>query len=113
MPRRPRVVTTISNLRRAVGSFHGAGASVALVPTMGFGRSGGFIGLFAPRATPPAVVKRISADVEEILQSPVVLAALKPLTVSAAYQDSETFAKFLADEGAQWRQTLQMLKLAK
>jgi len=35
MPRRPRVVTTISNLRRAVGSFHGAGASVALVPTMG------------------------------------------------------------------------------
>jgi tripartite-type tricarboxylate transporter receptor subunit TctC len=80
---------------------------------MGFGRSGGFIGLFAPRATPPAVVKRISADVEEILQSPVVLAALKPLTVSAAYQDSETFSKFLAEEGAQWRQTLQMLKLAK
>jgi len=80
---------------------------------MGFGRSGGFIGLFAPRATPPAVVKRISADVQRILDSPAVMAALKPLTVSASYEDSETFAKFLAAEAVQWKQILQSLKLSK
>jgi tripartite-type tricarboxylate transporter receptor subunit TctC len=80
---------------------------------LGFGRSGGFIGLFAPRATPPAVVKRISAEVKEILESPAVLAALKPLTVSASYEDSETFAKFLAAEGEQWKKTLQSLMLSK
>ena len=54
----------------------------------GFGRAGGFIGLFAPRGTPPAVVKRISAEVQEIL----ALARgagqrSRPLTVSAAYED--------------------------
>jgi tripartite-type tricarboxylate transporter receptor subunit TctC len=79
----------------------------------GFGRSGGFIGLFAPRGTPPAVVKRISADVQDALRTPAVLAALKPLTVSAAYQDSDTFAKFLAGEAAQWKKILQQLKLSK
>ena len=79
----------------------------------GFGRAAGFIGLFAPRATPPAVVQRISAEVREILASPPVLASLKPLTVSAAHEDSETFAKFLAGEGARWKQVLQSLKLAK
>jgi tripartite-type tricarboxylate transporter receptor subunit TctC len=78
----------------------------------GFGRAAGFIGLFAPRATPPAVVQRISAEVREILASPPVLASLKPLTVSAAHEDSETFAKFLAAEGARWKQVLQSLKLA-
>ena len=35
MPRPPRVVTTIATLRRAVGGFRPAGATVALVPTMG------------------------------------------------------------------------------
>jgi tripartite-type tricarboxylate transporter receptor subunit TctC len=80
---------------------------------MGFGRSGGFIGLFAPRATPPSVVKRISAEVKEILDSPAVLAALKPLTVSASYEDSDTFAKFLAAEAVQWKKTLQSLMLSK
>jgi pantoate--beta-alanine ligase len=35
MPRRPRVITAIPTLRRAVGGFRRAGATVALVPTMG------------------------------------------------------------------------------
>ena len=48
----------------------------------GFGRAGGFIGLFAPRGTPPAVVKRISAEVREILATPAVQANAKTLTVS-------------------------------
>jgi tripartite-type tricarboxylate transporter receptor subunit TctC len=79
---------------------------------MGFGRAGGFIGLFAPRGTPDAVVKRISAEVREILATPAVQANATTLTVSTDYLDSEAFAKFLAAEGGRWKQTLQSLKLA-
>src|SRR5258705_13565701 len=80
---------------------------------VGFGRSGGFIGLFAPAGTPPAVVKRISAEVAEILAAPAIEANLKVLTVSAAYEDEATFAKFLAVETGRWKQTLQSLNLSK
>jgi tripartite-type tricarboxylate transporter receptor subunit TctC len=80
---------------------------------LGFGRAGGFIGLFAPAGTPAAVVKRISAEVREILASSAIEANLKALTVSAAYEDDVTFAKFLAVETAQWKQTLQSLNLSK
>ena len=80
---------------------------------LGFGRAGGFIGLFAPAGTPAAVVKRISDEVRQILASPGIAANLKALTVSAAYEDDAAFAQFLAAETARWKQTLQSLKLAK
>jgi tripartite-type tricarboxylate transporter receptor subunit TctC len=80
---------------------------------LGFGRAGGFIGLFAPAGTPAAAVKRISADVREILAAPAIEANLKALTVSAAYEDDATFAKFLAAETARWKQPLQSLNLSK
>ncbi len=78
----------------------------------GFGRAGGFIGLFAPRGTPEAVVKRISAEVREILATPAVQANAKTLTVSTTYEDDATFATFLATESARWKRTLQSLKLS-
>jgi tripartite-type tricarboxylate transporter receptor subunit TctC len=78
---------------------------------LGFGRAGGFIGLFAPVGTPSTVVKRISADVSEILASRAIEANLKALTVSAAYEDDTAFANFLNVESARWKQTLQSLKL--
>jgi tripartite-type tricarboxylate transporter receptor subunit TctC len=80
---------------------------------VGFGRAGGFIGLFAPAGTPAAMVKRVSDEVRQILASPAIGPNLKALTVSAAYEDEAAFAKFLAVEGARWKQTLQSLKLAK
>ena len=80
---------------------------------LGFGRAGGFIGLFAPAGTPAAVVKRISDEVRQILASPGIAANLKALTVSAAYEDEAAFAQFLAVETGRWKQTLQSLKLAK
>ncbi len=75
----------------------------------GFGRAGGFIGLFAPGGTPPAVVKRISAEVADILKQPAVLSNLKTLTVSAAYEDDVAFAESLAVEGAKWKVVLKDL----
>jgi tripartite-type tricarboxylate transporter receptor subunit TctC len=79
----------------------------------GFGRPGGMIGLFAPTGTPPALVKRLSGEVREILATPEVQASVKTLTVSTAYQDDAAFAALLASEFARWKQTLQSLKLAK
>jgi tripartite-type tricarboxylate transporter receptor subunit TctC len=78
----------------------------------GFGRAGGFIGLFAPKGTPSAVVKRISAEVREILESPAVQTNVKTLTVSTDYLDDGAFAAFLATESDRWKATLRSLKLS-
>src|SRR3954449_2178187 len=64
----------------------------------GFGRAGGFSGLFAPGGTPPALVHAISAEVAEILKTPAVQATVKTLTATFDYQDEAEFANFLAAE---------------
>jgi len=69
----------------------------------GFGRAGGFIGLFAPAATPPAVVKKISAEVAEILKTPAVQANVKTLAATVNYEDDATFASNLAAESERWK----------
>lgn len=80
---------------------------------LGFGRAGGFIGLFAPAGTPAPLVKRISDEVRTILASPAIAPNLKALTVSAAYEDEAAFAAFLATETERWKQTLRSLRLAR
>ena len=75
----------------------------------GFGRAGGFIGLFAPAGTPGPVVKRISREVGEILKMPHVQTNVRALTASVAYEDDVTFASFLAAEAAKWKVALQSL----
>lgn len=75
----------------------------------GFGRAGGFIGLFAPAGTPPAVVKKLSAEVAEILKAPAVQANVKTLTATVAYEDDATFASFLAGESERWKVVLKDL----
>jgi tripartite-type tricarboxylate transporter receptor subunit TctC len=87
--------------------------TIAEAGVPGFGRAGGFIGLFAPRGTPPAVVKHISAEVQDILATPQVQANARTLTVSTAYLDETEFAKMLATEFARWKDILQSLNLAK
>jgi tripartite-type tricarboxylate transporter receptor subunit TctC len=75
----------------------------------GFGRAGGFIGLFAPAGTPPALVKKISAEVAEILKAPAVQANVKTLTATVAYEDDATFARNLAAESERWKVVLKDL----
>jgi tripartite-type tricarboxylate transporter receptor subunit TctC len=75
----------------------------------GFGRAGGFIGLFAPAGTPAPVVKRISREVGEILKMPQVQTNVRTLTASVAYEDDVAFASFLAVEAAKWKIALQSL----
>lgn len=75
----------------------------------GFGRSGGFIGLFAPAGTPPATVRRISAVVAEVLKTPAAQANVKTLTATVAYEDEAAFGKFLATEAEHWKVVLKEL----
>jgi tripartite-type tricarboxylate transporter receptor subunit TctC len=61
--------------------------TIAEAGVPGFGRAGGFIGLFAPGGTPEPVVRKISAEVKEILATPAVQANVRNLTTSVAYED--------------------------
>jgi len=84
--------------------------TIAEAGVPGFGREGGFIGIFAPPGTPAATVKRLSGEIGEILKLPDVQAKVRLLTVQASYQDSEAFAQFLA-AAAKWKQALQSVGL--
>jgi len=75
----------------------------------GFGRASGFIGLFAPAGTPKPVIRRISAEVQAILATPAAQQTARSLTSAAAYQDEESFGRFLADESAKWKEALASL----
>ena len=90
-------------------------AAAPEIPTIGeqgvpgFGRAGGFIGLFAPAGTPPTVTRRISGEVAEILKSPAVQANVRALTASVSYENEVAFAEFLAVESARWKVVLKDL----
>jgi tripartite-type tricarboxylate transporter receptor subunit TctC len=75
----------------------------------GFGRPSGFIGLFAPAGTPKPSIKKISAAVEAILATPAAQQAARNLTAAAAYQDDESFGRFLAEQSARWKNALASL----
>jgi len=79
----------------------------------GFGREPGFIGLFAPAETPTAVIKRYSNEIREILATPDVRAKIEALAMQVAFLDGAAFAKILARESEQWKQSLQSIGLIK
>jgi tripartite-type tricarboxylate transporter receptor subunit TctC len=87
--------------------------TIAEAGVPGFGRAGGFIGLFAPAGVPAPTLKKLSAEIGQILLTAPVQTSVKALTVSVAYEDEVAFAKFLTTESARWKATLQSLKLSK
>ena len=59
-------------------------------------------GIFLPRATPPAIVKKLEAEFMRIAKLPDVIARLKPLGIDAVGNSSEEFDKILAADIARW-----------
>jgi tripartite-type tricarboxylate transporter receptor subunit TctC len=59
-------------------------------------------GVFAPRDTPPAVVKKLESEFIRIARLPDVIAHLKPLGVNAVGNSSEEFTVMMASEIARW-----------
>lgn len=59
-------------------------------------------GVFAPRLTPPAIVKKLESELMRIARLPDVVARLKPLGVVPVGNSSEEFALILATDIARW-----------
>jgi tripartite-type tricarboxylate transporter receptor subunit TctC len=59
-------------------------------------------GIFVPKGTPPAIVKKLEGEFMRIAKLPDVIARLKPIGIDTVGNSSEEFAKILADDIARW-----------
>ena len=59
-------------------------------------------GVFAPKATPPAIVRKLESEFIRISQLPDVVARLKPLGVRTVGNSSEEFARIVAADIVRW-----------
>jgi tripartite-type tricarboxylate transporter receptor subunit TctC len=59
-------------------------------------------GIFVPRATPGAVVKKLEGELMRIAKLPDVMARLKPLGIESVGNSSEEFSRVLASDIARW-----------
>jgi tripartite-type tricarboxylate transporter receptor subunit TctC len=59
-------------------------------------------GIFVPKATPPAIVRKLEGELMRIARLPDVIARLKPLGIDTIGNSSEEFTKILADDIARW-----------
>lgn len=85
------------------------------VPTLGeagipFER-GTWIGLFAPGATPPAIVAQLSAAVQAQAADPVFRADIAKLGFTPVFMPSQDVAKLLAQEIEAWKADAQRAKI--
>jgi tripartite-type tricarboxylate transporter receptor subunit TctC len=64
--------------------------------------------LSAPARTPKAVIAKISADAQKVLQAPVVVERLKAEGSAPVGNSPEQFAAFLREETATWRQVIEL-----
>jgi tripartite-type tricarboxylate transporter receptor subunit TctC len=68
-------------------------------------------GLFAPRGTPAAAVKRIYADVAKLLQSPAVKSAFDRVGTYPIAKDPREFRDYVKTEFAKWGKVVRDVKL--
>jgi tripartite-type tricarboxylate transporter receptor subunit TctC len=59
-------------------------------------------GVFAPKDTPPAIVRKLEGEFMRLARSPDVIAHLKPLGILAIGNSSEEFTKILTSDIARW-----------
>src|SRR4051794_27238670 len=59
-------------------------------------------GIFVPKATPSAIVRKLEAELMRIAKLPEVIGRLKPLGIDTVGNSSEEFAKILAADIARW-----------
>jgi tripartite-type tricarboxylate transporter receptor subunit TctC len=59
-------------------------------------------GLFAPKNTPPAIVKKLEGELMRIARMPEVIERLKPLGIDSVGNSSDEFARIVASDIARW-----------
>jgi tripartite-type tricarboxylate transporter receptor subunit TctC len=59
-------------------------------------------GLFAPKNTPPAIVKKLEGELMRIARLPDVIERLKPLGIEPVGNSSDEFAEIMTSDIARW-----------
>jgi tripartite-type tricarboxylate transporter receptor subunit TctC len=59
-------------------------------------------GIFAPKATPPAIVRKLELELMRIARLPDVIARLKPLGIESVGNSSGEFSRILTADIARW-----------
>ena len=59
-------------------------------------------GLFAPRRTPPGIVKKLETELMRIVREPEIIAKLRPLGIQPVGNSSAEFGQVLASDIARW-----------
>lgn len=59
-------------------------------------------GIFVPKRTAPAIVKKLESEFVRIARLPDVIARLKPLGIESVGNSSDEFARILASDIARW-----------
>ncbi len=91
-------------------------ASMPNVPTMAEDGVKGFdyliwYGIFAPTNTPPAVVTKISADLQKVLRDNAVIKQMRQAGADAAGSTPQAFERLLQADIATWGQLIKEKKL--
>lgn len=73
--------------------------------------SGSWQGVLAPRATPPAVLERLNAELTRIIRSPDMRARLAAQGAEVSTMDTKEFARFYAAEHQRWAGIVKGLNL--
>ena len=68
-----------------------------------------FIGVVAPLGTPPAVIRKLSSVIGEIVAKPDVQAKIAGLSVEPGYTDEMSFGAYVAAESAKWKDIIKSL----
>ncbi len=62
-----------------------------------------FIGVVAPFGTPPAVIRKLSSTIAEIVARPDIQDRIRGLSVEPGYTDESSFGAYVAAESAKWK----------
>ena len=71
----------------------------------------GWLGIGAPKVTPPEIVDRLNKEVNTVLADPAVLARLASLGSEPFTGSSADFGKFLAEEAEKWAKVVKFANL--
>jgi tripartite-type tricarboxylate transporter receptor subunit TctC len=65
-------------------------------------------GLFAPAATPPAILDRISSEVQQIMRAPEVVAKLREMGTTSVGSTRAEFAAFVKEDIERWAEVVRI-----
>jgi tripartite-type tricarboxylate transporter receptor subunit TctC len=68
-----------------------------------------WIGLFAPKATPPAVLKTLREGTRQAVEDPAFKSALEKISSAIAYQDADEFKTWLDGDAAKLADTIKKI----